>query len=375
MSEEKENMEFVSSDDSPEKFPYGNFPVMPMKSNSSTSTDSMQDTPGSPKPRSRRLQQNQMNNFQDSEDSDVDMETDNFVGNNYPCNQDEEKSELSPDFKFKEHSLPQINIYEDFKDAARRRKFYHSEIQFSGREPSASASNSSQSFLKSCVYLILLCIICFGVASLYWSQYPDTPSSNGRLTASTLVKNLKMKFKNQPHLTFRIIFSALKNVLEVEPEAPAIILLLATNGSETLCSELAHSLVDSLNVPDYTVKIPGTHYKQANAKHAKMNIDKTISDKLKNDQLGSILIEDLDQIPGQAAIILHKYSDHENARFKKAVFVMTVNYNKAISNYSDTKMWDKAANDHLLSVWTDVGVDQATPLLARLTVSVGVINI
>ncbi|GBO22444.1 hypothetical protein AVEN_215842-1 [Araneus ventricosus] len=98
-----------------------------------------------------------------------------------------------------------------------------------------------------------------------------------QFNASTLLNSLKSDFKGQPHLTFRIIHSALRNIREVHPKALAIILLLATNGSETVCSEFAHRLVDSLSVPKYTVKISGKNYRQANTNLAKMEIDKVIS--------------------------------------------------------------------------------------------------
>ncbi|GFS93606.1 hypothetical protein NPIL_702251 [Nephila pilipes] len=193
------------------------------------------------------------------------------------------------------------------------------------------------------------------------------PKKN-QFNATDVVLNLKSEFPEQPSVSFRIIYSALNRVSQSKPDAPAIIVLLAANGSETECNKFAHRLVTLLYSLD-TVQISGEDYRQQNVNAAKKEIDDSLQ-VLKKDRLGAVLVEDLDRIPGEAALIFHTYWDHENAPYKRAVFVMTVAHGKAIDENAEPKVWDKAVQDHLYSAWGDIGIDQISPLLSRLTVSV-----
>ncbi|KAF8773054.1 torsin-1A-interacting protein 1-like [Argiope bruennichi] len=376
LNAEKENMDVSSSDDSPEKkFLDSPSPRNQRKNLSPSSTDSFKDVANNLKYRSGRHQQN-LNQYRDrgnenrSPKNRYSENSDDFDNSNYLPDQEQEISENSPGSKKKNYSSDR------FEDSADDRR-YDQPLKQSPPKRYASVSTSEPSNFFSSVTFLIICFIIFiiiiALFITFYVRYPDTSHVND--PATTLVNSLRSKFGDQPKMTFRIIHSALKNVLVAQPKSPAIILLLATNGSKTVCSDFANKLVDLLSVPKFTLKFSGEDFKLASVNKAKMDIDKKIDKTLKINQLGSVLIEDLDHIPGQAAIILHKYYDHENAPFKKAVFVMTINLNKAITDYSDLTVWDKAANDHLLSVWIDTGVDQVTALLSRLTVSVAVITV
>ncbi|CAL1295578.1 unnamed protein product [Larinioides sclopetarius] len=161
LSEKKidENMEFVFS--SPEKFPPDHSAAMSKKSNLPSSADSMQDTPGNPSEnRSERREQNQMNNFQDSEDS-VQIKRDNFVDNNFPYSQYQEKSEISSIFKFKQHLSPVVSRLEYLNDAARKIKPNQYAMQRPGTKPSANTSSSRLSFPKMSMLASSACFASF----------------------------------------------------------------------------------------------------------------------------------------------------------------------------------------------------------------------
>ncbi|GFQ79198.1 hypothetical protein TNCT_250961 [Trichonephila clavata] len=189
-----------------------------------------------------------------------------------------------------------------------------------------------------------------------------------QFNATDVVLKLKAEFGEQPIMSFRIIHSALKKVSESESKAPAIIVLLAANGSETVCNKFAHKLNHLLPYSRH-VQISGVEYKSSDTNLSKKEIDDSLK-ALKADKLNSVLVEDLDHIPGEVALIFHTYWDHENAPYKQAVYIMTVAYGKVIDKNAEPKVWDKALHDHLFVAWSDIGVDQISPLLSRLSVSV-----
>ncbi|GFY71250.1 hypothetical protein TNIN_272521 [Trichonephila inaurata madagascariensis] len=189
-----------------------------------------------------------------------------------------------------------------------------------------------------------------------------------QLNATDVVRKLKAEFGEQPIMSFRIIHSALKKVSESDSKAPAIIVLLAANGSETVCNKFAHKLNHLLPYSSH-VQISGVEYRSSNTNISKKEIDDSLKG-LKVEELNSVLVEDLDRIPGEVALIFHTYWDHENAPNKKAVYIMTVGHGKAIDKDAEPKVWDKALQDHLYVAWSDIGVDQISPLLSRLSVSV-----
>ncbi|GFV74043.1 hypothetical protein TNCV_2951951 [Trichonephila clavipes] len=212
--------------------------------------------------------------------------------------------------------------------------------------------------------LAVLCLAYYVMNSSSTNEYEKVNQFN----ATDVVRKLKAEFEEQPIMSFRIIHSALKKVSESDPKAPAIIVLLAANGSETVCNKFAHKLNHLLPYSSH-VQISGIEYRSSNTNISKKEIDDSLK-VLKVDKLNSVLVEDLDRIPGEVALIFHTYWDHENAPNKKAVYIMTVGHGKAINKDAEPKVWDKALQDHLYVAWSDIGVDQISPLLSRLSVSV-----
>ncbi|GIY52659.1 hypothetical protein CEXT_370691 [Caerostris extrusa] len=238
-------------------------------------------------------------------------------------------------------------------------------------ENNRSMSESSSSLVLIVVVFSVLCACV--IAGFNYTNKEQIPVQN-QLETTVLISNLKQEFKDQHKMTFRIIKGALENVLKTEPKAPAIIMLIATNGSESLTNQFALKLANLLLESNNPIVISGMDYKLANSDWAKKEIDDIIQKNLIPGQIGVVLVKDLDLIPGEAALVFHSYCDGENAPFKKSVFLLTVASGKTYDENFGPKIWDKDIHHHLFSAWNRMGTDQLAPLVTRLTVSVAAIR-
>ncbi|KFM78038.1 Torsin-1A-interacting protein 1, partial [Stegodyphus mimosarum] len=189
-----------------------------------------------------------------------------------------------------------------------------------------------------------------------------------------ILNSLEEKFHGQPELSFKIVSAALKRVFKPDPKGPAIIMLVAAKGVESKTHHLAHSLAQLVSDSDNYVLINGLELKTTPSYLAKKDISEKINSALNSSALNAVLIDALDAIPGETALIFHNYCDHENAKYKKAVYVMTVSSETEFKEKSDSKYVDNIVDKHLKNKWKDVNEDQISSLLSRLAVSVAVVT-
>lgn len=241
-----------------------------------------------------------------------------------------------------------------------------------------SMPTESQSFCFKIGLPIFIVLMMLAFVMVFGVNPNGGPVKSAPLRVSEIVNKLKQEYVNQPSLSFRIIKKALERVISLknhsEPLAPAVLLIMSTKGAEdetaSFAEELA-ALVASGNTNYQTIY--GDRLQNENPDKAKKEIDDLIkgAPRYDNRQI-VILIRDLDVIPPKAVMMLHAYCDHENAPFKNAVFIMTINTDADLNN-CETKQFDEAAESHLTRVWGDLGKDMLSPLLSRITVSVAAI--
>ncbi|KAG8176378.1 hypothetical protein JTE90_020164 [Oedothorax gibbosus] len=238
--------------------------------------------------------------------------------------------------------------------------------------------STSYKYVLKFVYplIVLLCAIAaaiFGVT--YWPKTLEGLSKTNLSPqpVADIMKNLKDEFGGQPPMTFNVISTALRRVTKPNPTEPAIILLLAEQGAEDVALRFARKIADSVSSANDMVVVPGYAYDTKDHDEAKKEIDDLLKENLSLDRLTAVLVERLDNIPPDVAGIFHTYCDHENASFKRVVYLMTIASNKTELKSLSTKDWDVIVGEHLSEAWIKGGNDQISSLLSRLTVSVAVI--
>ncbi|XP_035232392.1 torsin-1A-interacting protein 1-like isoform X2 [Stegodyphus dumicola] len=189
-----------------------------------------------------------------------------------------------------------------------------------------------------------------------------------------ILNSLKEEFHGQPDLSFRIVSAALKRVFKADPKEPAIIMLVAAKGVESKTHHLAHSLAQLVSESESYVLINGLELKSTPSSLAKKDITEKINSALNSSALNAVLIDALDAIPGETALIFHNYCDHENAKYKRAVYVMTVSSETEFKEKNNSKYVDNIVEKHLKNKWKDVNEDQISSLLSRLSVSVAAVT-
>lgn len=234
------------------------------------------------------------------------------------------------------------------------------------------ATRNSHSF--SAILLLLLCgmvFIYFYCFSSGKTDAGDFPDGKTEVSVSDLIKHMKNHFKNQHGLTYPILNSQLKKVVgnTVEPSAPAIITLVANEGAELTASEFSQQVVRKL-APETHLLINDTKYWDDEPDNIKFKIDEEIRTFAKDDHLSIIIVDKVEKIPAEAAMIFHSYCDHEAAPYKRAIFFFIVPAIENIPVEASVKYIDRIAMDSLRNVWRSATNDLIDSLITRLTVSV-----
>lgn len=226
--------------------------------------------------------------------------------------------------------------------------------------------------IKNNSQMLLIALICISIASFLCMQAGLFMHSQSRSENVTqVIKSLKSKFQDQPAWTYKILSSALKQVVNssTEPSAPAIITVLANQGATDtaiyFCTYLATLLVSN----EY-VMIDDRIYGQGNDNDIKNKIDEEIKSKVEFSSLNVVVVDQLEKIPLNATMIFHSYCDHDTASFKRVVYMFVLSLNEDLTPTANPKELDKVAFKHYRETWKDAHPDIFESLITRLTVNV-----
>lgn len=178
-------------------------------------------------------------------------------------------------------------------------------------------------------------------------------------------------FKDQNHLTFRILEKALYKVVNVtqEPSAPAIITVTVNKNARYKSHEFSHYIARAL-APRSTIFINESVSWENNPDDIKLKIDNEIQSVAKRESLFVVIVDNLKNIPLKSAMVFHNFCDHEAAPFKEAVFIFIVPLNEILPKDTAIKSIDKAASQQLKNIWNKATSDEIDSLITRITVNV-----
>ncbi|XP_070531889.1 torsin-1A-interacting protein 1-like [Ptychodera flava] len=160
------------------------------------------------------------------------------------------------------------------------------------------------------------------------------------------------------------------------PSQPAVILIAIPPERYRQGEEIAHQLSKIYPGKAEPVYINSTHYNSTDPDSAKLDIDTMLNDGFGKGSKAAVLYR-LEEIPPPAMLIFYKYCDNENAPYKDAVIIFTVNLPEPISEDLNNQEQEKAVQEFLRSKWegrADLDIDKIGALFSRIANSVAIMN-
>ena len=214
--------------------------------------------------------------------------------------------------------------------------------------------------------LVVIGVIVVAVAC-YRLFYNPTPRVPGELSAADIFlqdfKELKNSFPSQDARFWKIIGAQVKRVLSNDSTYPAVILLGTPGGYEALGTCLAKRVISTLN---NVVEMSGKMYidtasldKGSPAK-TKFDLDQNLKSIF--DESKGAIIDNVENLPAKAALLLHGYCDGDNAPYKDVVLFLMLH-----TDLKQDKLNDKVVEKSLTDLWgSELGVDEMPALCARI---------
>ena len=175
---------------------------------------------------------------------------------------------------------------------------------------------------------------------------------------------------------FKILNSSVKKVMNrnkrsqrMHNSSPAILLLIATEENQNVLKCVVKGLVDSINKAyneNNPIVING---KRTDATDIVDKFDLNFRDNKKH----TIIIENIESIEAKDVMSLHQFTDHENAKYKDVIIVMTaINYQKLnVTKSANPREMDAIASQLFQIKWKNfLPEEQSFALISRLTPSV-----
>lgn len=223
--------------------------------------------------------------------------------------------------------------------------------------------------LNKYLYVFILVIIAISILVFYNSSGPSV--GRREINLKETLDSMKNRFPNQNILTYRILQKALEKVFNTtqEPSAPAIVTIIVNKNAKDIASEFSLHLAKALAPQNY-VLINEIDYWKEGTDLLKLKIDEEIQSKMDRNGFNVVIVDNLQNIPYEAAMIFHGYCDHELAPIKRAAFLFIVPLNEILPENAPFKMIDRIAMQRLKNIWHTASSDIIDSLIVRLTVNV-----
>ena len=245
------------------------------------------------------------------------------------------------------------------------------------------------------MFFVATGVIVFAVLILSWANMPsmksgvndDMPVSKevsfGQLHAekelaperfSNGVDELKLKFPSQTPRLWRIMESATLPIIEEDqPTHPAVVLLVAAKGIESVAECLARRyaalVTETLNAAAHATFNCET-YADSDPDDAKRRLDSVLSHAFDAGSKSGVVLR-LEKLPGPAAMIFYRFADNDNAPYKDVAIVLTL----TLESTDTGSERDSVAYDELRKVWgASLDTDKVEPLLSRIGNSVAFVQ-
>ena len=172
-----------------------------------------------------------------------------------------------------------------------------------------------------------------------------------------------------PIMGTKVLRTAVRNIMDKKSIAPAVILLIASEDNENTLKCIERDFIDIINKAydeSDSLVIDG---RQTNSKDIVEKVDQTLG----SDRKHLIVIENIEAIDAPEVMSLHQFTDHENAKYKQVIIILTALHYQDIELTRSAKLnqMDAIATSLFQIKWkNDMAEEQRFALISRLTPSV-----
>ncbi|XP_012942054.1 torsin-1A-interacting protein 2 [Aplysia californica] len=192
------------------------------------------------------------------------------------------------------------------------------------------------------------------------------------------IESLEKAFPAQGRRTWKTVKATAKHVLnETDPIYPSIILMGVETGNSKLASciasEIASRFESSLGQSPAGRKTDIGTYKHLSPAEQKMKLDEAFLGAFHNSGSKSLLVENLQLLSGEAALLLHGYCDNDNAPYKNVFILLMVNISPGEMVLDVGRPSNVEA--YLADIWgKGIDVDKVNALMSRVANNVVVVT-
>ena len=230
--------------------------------------------------------------------------------------------------------------------------------------------------LWSVLFLVIISTLAVAVVLKYDDVRMRTTSSR-KSRLERHMEKLKVQFPSQTFRFWNVLGGAsLGHVHHPSNlERPIVVLLAGTTESaltmRCLANKVAAMFDDMFQTSVSPMYIKGTSFVQMNSDEAKIRIDK----KLKTGFAAggrTAVVHNIDNIPPCSILLFHSFCENENAPYKDAAFILTLQLGADDVDLDDLKprAIDALVSDHLKTRWDgcpeDLPPDKQDALLSRV---------
>ncbi|KAK7888925.1 hypothetical protein WMY93_024485 [Mugilogobius chulae] len=164
------------------------------------------------------------------------------------------------------------------------------------------------------------------------------------------MSHVALRFPSQrPELWKRSQIHLQKHLDTPEPTELVSLILTAGLKAEKTLHCLAHNIASAFAtaVNSSVIVIDGASQASLDSDQAKMEIDNQLKEAFGSDKLAAI-VHHFDELPPGSALIFYRYCDHENAAYKRAFLLFTVQLStEEISPQTSLKDVEEMVRDHI----------------------------
>ena len=241
-----------------------------------------------------------------------------------------------------------------------------------------SEGNTSESFFSCKTFILILAALCIAAGIIQVVTKKDDMADTPKEERIDFYKLFKPKFdqvrKQYPSQTtrfWRVIGSSLKRVMnEPYPSYPAVIIITVPQDSSAVGTCLAKELAKNVNKvfnlkPSY---IDASKLDNRTPEKMKLALDNELTDVLSVAR--AVVIDHIEQLKSEAGLLLHGYSDGDNAPYKDSAIFLVLH-----TNLREMDESGRLTEDYLTKLWGGVlGVDEMPALLSRIANSVAALS-
>lgn len=231
--------------------------------------------------------------------------------------------------------------------------------------------------------VIRLFILVFGLLAiavglyLYLNQKPSDDIIDQSVDFYKLFiphfEKIREKYPSQTKRFWKVIHSSIKRLLTEKVETyPAVMLLGIPRSSSMTGTCISKDIVKSLN-DVFNSTLDGYIYSGSlnsnTAGKMKQDLDEKLIKNLENGK--GVVLDHIEKLPAQVALLLHGYCDGDNAPYKSAAIILGMHVDSVDSLKDEDTLIEGFLND----LWEkDLGIDEMPALRSRIANSVTVVN-